>query len=695
MFIVPAILTIKEFISKLPRVNLFCLLFCITLISAKIFPQGYICAVGGGSEDYADWSDAPYSWIVQKADSGKIIILGTSSASSWLPNYFLSFGAASAVNMTINSRTLADAQSTYDELKTAKAIFIRGGDQWNYINYWKGTKTETAIMEIFQAGGVVAGTSAGLAVLGSVDFSARYGSVYPDNVLQNPFAASIDLESNFLNLVPGTLFDSHFIERGRSGRLIGMLLKAKVQLGLDILGVGVDDHTAICIDTNGIGTVMGSGAVAFFYADEQTHYDVNGSSYIMKGLRSHQLTNEWTFSFPSRQILSYPPSARIFIPGSDSIYTGGDISFTGSNNTAQWDTSHIARYLASAPHGTKALLMQANNSGNVQIIKNQLTAKGIPLHEIYINAASLASLSADALLQEATGIIIAADSLLPLEQLQDTSYPLAKTFISKTRQARVPVLFAGKPASAMSGRYVYIPDNDIYASWRGRMVLRNGFSLSGNIHVQPQTLDEDDYYENRVSALLWGMMRARKNFGIYLSNNDMLSIRLEGKQLYGWGKFPWFMVSARETNSIDSSVYRASGSAGPRQVVAMDNLRYFVSNRSDLIFSIPSQSFSSLTDIGEESYSPASPEYYIHPAYPNPFNPSVSISGKAPGGIPVTYEVYTVLGEMVASDILPPSHDGAFRFTVHFSEYSAPAGIYFCRVSAGSLISTQKLMLLK
>jgi len=183
------------------------LLIILFTISTSAYSQGYVCAVGGGSENYNSWSDASYSWIVQKSGSGKIIVLGVSSATNWLPDYFMSFGADTAYNKTISSAASADLQETYDELITAKAIFIRGGDQWDYINLWKGTKTDSAINYVFQNGGVVAGTSAGEAVLGDVDFSAQNGSVYSDESLLNPFNNYMLFEDNFLNLVPDVLYD--------------------------------------------------------------------------------------------------------------------------------------------------------------------------------------------------------------------------------------------------------------------------------------------------------------------------------------------------------------------------------------------------------------------------------------------------------------------------------------------------------
>jgi hypothetical protein len=63
------------------------LIFVLAIVW-DLFPQGYICAVGGGSEGTNDWNRAPYSWIVEKADSGKIVVLSVNDETTWIPDYF-------------------------------------------------------------------------------------------------------------------------------------------------------------------------------------------------------------------------------------------------------------------------------------------------------------------------------------------------------------------------------------------------------------------------------------------------------------------------------------------------------------------------------------------------------------------------------------------------------------------------------
>ncbi len=313
------------------------LLFTVFLTNyLTINAQGYVCAVGGGSENYNDWSDAPYSWIVEKSGHGKVIILGVSDASSWLPNYFLSFGASSAYNKKIDSRALADQQSTYDELITANAIFISGGNQWNYVNYWKGTKTEAAIRYVYQNGGVVAGTSAGAMVIGEIVFTAQSGSIESKSALMGPLGNSVALDDNFLNIIHKVLFDTHFIERGRFGRLMAMLYKYYNQTSIAITGVGIDDKTAICIDNNLIGTVLGSGAVAIFRKDERSVFtEYAGNQYTIENLLCHQLTDGWKYNFSTNEIEFIPSTAKHVDTTRVWGYPVSDFTLSGNNSISQ------------------------------------------------------------------------------------------------------------------------------------------------------------------------------------------------------------------------------------------------------------------------------------------------------------------------------------------------------------------------
>jgi hypothetical protein len=86
-------------------------------------------------------------------------------------------------------------------------------------------------------------------------------------------------------------------------------------------------------------------------------------------------------------------------------------------------------------------------------------------------------------------------------------------------------------------------------------------------------------------------------------------------------------------------------------------------------------------------------QYILHPAYPNPFNPSTSISFSLPRAGEVELKVFDVTGRRVQT--LADQRLEAGEHRMSFDGAALPSGIYFARVEAGSFSQTQKLMLVK
>jgi len=275
--------------------------------------QGSLLLVGGGGEDYSDWSDIPYAWFVAQADSGIVINIDVSSTASWYTNYFKSFGADPAsLSLQIATRAAANDPATANLLRSASGIFIEGGDQWDYVQTWDGTLAEQAIIDVFNAGGVIGGTSAGLAVLGEVDFTAQYGSVIAPEALANPCRSDIALSEHLLPLLPGVLTDSHFHSRGRLGRLIPMLARWEHETGEWLTGLGIADNTAACLEADGTMTVWGEGSVSVLYAESNVTSNVNCDSpqeLTLTSLRMDQLVHG----------SKYDLHQKLLIDGADAI----------------------------------------------------------------------------------------------------------------------------------------------------------------------------------------------------------------------------------------------------------------------------------------------------------------------------------------------------------------------------------------
>jgi len=248
------------------------------LTGAPARGQGYICAEGGGAFGRGGWSEPIVAWMVEKGQKGRVVLLGAARdarqdesgpppgggadepRADALVERFKSAGAAGVTDLRIDAASAREpaAARAIDE---ATIVFIRGGSQTRYVNDWRGTPVEASLRALFKRGGVIGGTSAGCAVLGEVIYDAQKGSLAAADILRDGRHERLTLATGFLELTPGVLFDTHFTERGRLPRLAVMLAAARADLKREVLGVGIDTRTALCISPDGTAEVMGDGSV--------------------------------------------------------------------------------------------------------------------------------------------------------------------------------------------------------------------------------------------------------------------------------------------------------------------------------------------------------------------------------------------------------------------------------------------------
>jgi cyanophycinase len=326
-------------------------LFILIFLQSGLLGQGSVMLVGGGGEDYYDWSDTPYGWFVQAADSGIIINIDASSTSSWYPGYFTWLGADNGSHdLQIPNRTVANDSSTYYDLISARGIFIEGGDQWPYVNYWKGTLVEDAIHHVFQQGGAIGGTSAGLAVLGEFVFDAELGGLAPDDAAYNPYHHRVSITDDFLQILPDVFTDSHFHTRARMGRLVPMLARRIQDHGNDnIIGIGVDDNTAFCIDANGQGTTYGEGTVTILYKSPNSEISVSPNTPVtFTHITYNQLNHSSVYNISTRQLVNPGSHLQpVGVPPSPATYQ--DTTLNGSVEATAYVGEVVITNLLSNP----------------------------------------------------------------------------------------------------------------------------------------------------------------------------------------------------------------------------------------------------------------------------------------------------------------------------------------------------------
>ena len=281
--------------------------------------QPGLMLVGGG-----DWPYDAFRWMIQKAGHGRIVILRASGADEAQDEFFKDIGGITAAQtLVFADRRAASDPRVLEIVRKADGIFIAGGDQSNYVRYWKGTPLNEALNQHVRDGKPLGGTSAGLAIMGAYSYGAMDGgSLTSEAALENPMGPAVTLVGDFLQLplLPAgqVITDSHFGKRERLGRLITFVARlAKEQSGADIRGIGVDEYTALCIDGEGVGKVFtGNGGSAWLVApqallDLKARGDSRDYAEFMKG----RLEPGQVLDFPGMTVTGIGAGSRLVLPG--------------------------------------------------------------------------------------------------------------------------------------------------------------------------------------------------------------------------------------------------------------------------------------------------------------------------------------------------------------------------------------------
>jgi cyanophycinase len=525
--------------------------------------QGHLLVVGGGSEKPNGWSDAPYGWAVEKSQNKRVaVITYDSNPTFWLPNYFISLGASEAKNFVISSTATANLQETYDSLVTYNVIFFKGGNQWNYYNRYKNTLTHDAVEWVYEQGGVIGGTSAGLAILSKVVYTAKNGTVYPYEALEDPFNDYMTLANDFLDIFPGYIFDSHFVERARFGRLIGFLGNWEIAQDESVIGVGVDDVTAFCIDNDKTGYVFGSGAVNIYKANEGNDFRLSGQKLLANSIEVKQLLHNCTIDLntfeytglntwvePDYHTLSH--KGNLWLSGSDQLNTNKNML---SHFTASWSLIDTVLIIARA---NSTLADTYSNH-----IQNQTGLPAVVMHTTDQNITSpLWQLRIETLEK-----IIFLDNTYSVLMNFLSSEPNGSLLKVRMLSGAKQIAFVGGD-SRFAGKTVLVNYEQEYASYDGLLQFDEGLGLLRNTIIVPKTFASDIDNENAAAGVPYAMVKDSLKYGIWLYGDCFMEYQPHDNSasITSYGDFPMILI---ENNGAlgDLSNQSAVNSGLPRNV---------------------------------------------------------------------------------------------------------------------------------
>jgi len=231
--------------------------------------------------------------------NSKILVITTASG---IPkevgaNYMEAFeklGCKDVTPLYIDSKEIADEAASLDLLKSCDCIMFSGGNQSKITKHFRNTEFHKILKERYHNEEfVVAGTSAGAMCMSKEMISG--GSS------KESFIKGATKMRQGLNLIPELIIDTHFIQRGRFGRLSEAVARFPNRIG-----IGLAEDTGLIIKNGNIMEVTGSGMVIIFDPGELTHNNIailkDSTPLTMTNLHVHVLSAGDRYDIENRKV---------------------------------------------------------------------------------------------------------------------------------------------------------------------------------------------------------------------------------------------------------------------------------------------------------------------------------------------------------------------------------------------------------
>jgi cyanophycinase len=270
----------------------------------QVTHPGLLIAIGGAEDKTRERVILRYFLEAAGGPDATIVVLATASdvpeSGERYADLFLSLHADRVEVLSIETRedALDVGEEAQDLLEYATGLFIPGGSQLKLSSALGGTALAGTIRRRHQDGMVVAGTSAGAALLSEHMIALGESGATPRRRLVHM--------SKGLGLAPEVIIDQHFRRRDRLGRLLTAL-----SYNPEPLGMGIDEDTAALISGDGVLSVLGAGAVMVVDASGLRYTDSHaihrGQPVAMMGLKVDFLTTGCKYDLKKREGIVPPP----------------------------------------------------------------------------------------------------------------------------------------------------------------------------------------------------------------------------------------------------------------------------------------------------------------------------------------------------------------------------------------------------
>jgi cyanophycinase len=261
--------------------------------------KGFLAIIGGAEDKSGECKILKNLVKMIGGNNAKLSILTTATENPAAVGdvYSKVFGGLGINNikiLNINTREDANQQNNIDLLEDSTGIFFTGGDQLRITSILGGTKLSDALHKLYSQGVVIIGTSAGASVMSNT-------MIVSGN--DNDPARKCTLKmAPGLGLIEEVIIDQHFAQRGRIGRLL-----CGVAENPSILGIGIDEDTAIIVHPDAHFEVIGTNSVTIADGKSISASNVSELSpdeiLAISDITLHLLPASYGFDMKNRKVL--------------------------------------------------------------------------------------------------------------------------------------------------------------------------------------------------------------------------------------------------------------------------------------------------------------------------------------------------------------------------------------------------------
>jgi len=215
--------------------------------------QGNLVIIGGAEDKTGDCVILRKVVELAGGDQARLVIVPTATeepeaVSEEYKKVFRRLGAGQVEVLFLDYRRQANDRECREIMREATGLFFTGGDQLRITSILGGSLIDDELHEAYRRGVVIAGTSAGASMMSDI-------MIVEGNSEEPPRRCTLKMAPG-MGLLLNAVVDQHFAQRGRINRLL-----CAIAQNPNILGIGIDEDTAIVVSPDNLFEVIGNNSV--------------------------------------------------------------------------------------------------------------------------------------------------------------------------------------------------------------------------------------------------------------------------------------------------------------------------------------------------------------------------------------------------------------------------------------------------